>query len=219
MRWMATLCLAGLLTTDLAEARGPYMWGVGPRLGTTSLTGRYPLTWPAAVDADEIAPRRWDVLFGGAGTVYLDGHNRFTGAFGVDLATRYQDYALTVTWNRVFDLGRVDIVAGAGTGFGAHRWAGDDSAVLRGGHLPIRGEAGATFKDHVRAYELLIGVEFRVPTATTWVSADGQTVAAGWGTYLAVSAEARVWFGDFRPPRPTARTRERLGAAVASGTP
>ncbi|MBW2253807.1 MAG: hypothetical protein JRI25_04330, partial [Deltaproteobacteria bacterium] len=43
--------VAGLMMVAAdAHALGPYMWGIGQRVGTMVIPGRYPLKLPEAVD-------------------------------------------------------------------------------------------------------------------------------------------------------------------------
>jgi len=71
------LVVAGLLmvATD-AHALDPYMWGIGPRVGTMVIPGRYPLKLPEAVDGSSIEKVRHDVSIGVEGAYYLHSFQR-----------------------------------------------------------------------------------------------------------------------------------------------
>src|SRR5262245_27351728 len=73
--WNATWVLLGFtcLSTPAMAAGdddfGPYMWGVGPKLGTSFLPGRYPAFLPPAI-------ANYDFIEDGARAGAADGDNK-----------------------------------------------------------------------------------------------------------------------------------------------
>ena len=58
IRALTTATVLALAVPSVAQAADPYMWGVGPRLGTTFLPGAYPAAFPRLVADDRQAADR-----------------------------------------------------------------------------------------------------------------------------------------------------------------
>lgn len=133
-RALGTLALTtlGLLAAPEASAGDmPYMWAIGPRVGTIVVPGRYPLALPSSIDKYnfiEEGPRagddngeepkrdldangnplytsiervRDDIQFGADGFYALDKENRIGAGFGLAFGKSYSDLWFTFNYDRV----------------------------------------------------------------------------------------------------------------------
>lgn len=146
----------GLPRTSAQAFDEPYVWGVGPRVGTLFIPGRSPAAFPGAIDrydwvdegalagdpsSDEPerdldptgAPRFTSLSRVGADArvgldlvLGLDPVNRAGFGVGTALGSGYNDYWFTLNYDRVLQEGFLDFIGGFQAGFGYMRYQGDD---------------------------------------------------------------------------------------------
>jgi hypothetical protein len=220
--WTILLMIVGcsMVTTD-AHAIDTYMWGVGPRLGAKVLPGKYPIAFPKITESDfEDAKDPKDktklpvglervpfiMQVGADGVYYIDGVHRVGALFGVAFGKKYSDINFLGKYEFVMVEGSIDVLAGAGIGFGSMRFGGIDEEKLRVPYYPIRANIGLQLRDDVRAYQLQLWGQVSIPGNQKYTTADGLREAEHVGTaialanYLSLGLEFTVYFGDFEPP-------------------
>lgn len=224
--------LAALVVLGLAadvRAATPYMWGVGPRVGTHVLPAGYPAFWPPIVGEDgHIEPVREDFLFGLQGTYYAGEKHRITGLFGADLGARFWDIHGLAMYEFVPYTGAVDFIVGGGLGVGQHTYSGlgplqlveiedgtttatrDPSpASLRIPNFPFRGHLAAQVRTRFAAFQGSVFAQYNLPINHVYTNPEGFKEKVGTGFYIRVGIELSVLFGDFTPPKPDSIRRKR----------
>jgi hypothetical protein len=104
---LAALGLAVVTASALApeaQALDPYMWGVGPRIGTMAIPGRYPVSFPDEIRNDDesgLERVRGDLFFGVDSTYYASAHSRVGAFAGLGLGTQFFDAHLQFEYNYV----------------------------------------------------------------------------------------------------------------------
>ncbi|MCO4746994.1 MAG: hypothetical protein KC912_19510 [Proteobacteria bacterium] len=205
------LALGLLAVTSDAQALDPYMWGIGPRIGTNVIPAAYPMKFPPAVISQEgstLERVNMDLIVGVDAVYYVTGHTRMAMSGGFGFGKSYFDGHFLVKYNYVSQTGAMDFLIGGGAGFGSSRWAGQDSESLRVPYYPLRAEASALVRDNSRGYQGTVFFQYNLPANHFYNAPGGDSVEVGSGIYPTLGVELCVYFGDFTPPRPRRRGGE-----------
>ncbi|MBN1336080.1 MAG: hypothetical protein JXB39_08980 [Deltaproteobacteria bacterium] len=198
---MTHLALVALLSASAGHAV-PTMWGIGPRLGTNVIPGRYPVAWPSKVkDQDTLEKVGGDVLFGAEGDYWANEANRVGALLGLDLGADYASYHFLLKYDRIIPFDALEWYLGAGAGVSTHRWSSQTEAELKVPAYPLRGQTGVLIRQGSVAYQVQLHAQYDVPGHATYLDAEGVEVDVGWGLYFQIGAELSVLFGDFVPPK------------------
>ncbi len=202
------------LGASTAQAADVYMWGVGPRLGTTFLPGAYPALFPRAVREATVAgdPEqpliekvRTDVIFGFESQYYINGGSRIGAVGGFGLGKRYFDAHIIGKYDLVIQSAAVDFLIGGGAGFGTQRWRGAGESKLRVPYFPLRVEGAGMIRSDWVAYQLTIYGQYNLQSNHFFFDENGEEVEARGGFYPVMGLEFSVLFGDYTPPKPRKR--------------
>lgn len=201
--------LAALLTPSALADNGPYMWGVGPSLGTIVYPGRFPAPFSkvenaagekATLTLDKV---KGDIDVGARGALYLDKYNRLGAHAGLGFGGGgYRAAEFTAGYDFVaLDKSQIGTFIGVGGGFGTMRFDTEDVGRLHFSTYLLRAQLGALYRDKVRAYE----VDFFGQLALTGPKefenyASDLTEEATGGFYGHFGLEATCYFGDLTPP-------------------
>lgn len=201
---LALVGLAAATFTSDAQALDPYMWGVGPRVGTMIIPGSYPGKFPRYVrDNGDLERVRGDIFFGVDSVYYANGHSRVGAFAGLGLGKQYFDAHLQFEYNYVLSASALDFLFGGGVGFGTYRFSGEGDEQMVVPYYPLRVETSGLLRDNSRAYQLTVFGQVAVPSNHFYRDFNGLEVDdVGGGFYATVGIEASVMFGDFTPPRP-----------------
>src|SRR5262245_56309795 len=106
LAWWGALVGVGLLSTPAMATDNEDLWGIGVRLGTSFIPGRYPATFPNDIDDDTTTLERVgpDMRVGIDGFYGIDLKNRFGAGVGTGFGTRYNDLWFTFGYGRVLVL-------------------------------------------------------------------------------------------------------------------
>ena len=215
--------LAGIAVSEPAWALDYWMWGVGPKIGTTFLPGRYPLKFPGMVEDDlidvggeqvpSIQKVGGDFIAGLNATYYASSSTRLGVDAGFDLGASYFGANFMLEYNWVKQSSALDFLLGAEAGAGTMSFNGTDPAKLRVNTFPVRAETGLVIRDNSRAYQGSIYTQFDIPSRQVFTNSANDVTdgGVGIGLYLSAGVELTVMIGDFTPPRPK-------GGAGAGGT-
>ena len=221
----ALVALLVAATATPALALDTYMWGVGPRVGTHVLPGKYPILLPKERDGDAttgprgdegIARVQHDLTFGGKGVYYMDRHHRlgFDGGGQVGIALgegkRSSTWDFLLTYDYAIEGRALDVLFGGGLGAGTTGFRGPDDQRLRMNTFPLRGQVTALARDGARGYEVTLFAQYNLPSSTTWTNAAGEQPRVGGGLWLTSGIQIAVLFGDFEPPTGTPSPVRRL---------
>ena len=217
------------LASGTAHAQSPFMWGVGPTIGTIAYPGQYPNRWPklseydAAVLSDDVGDNRrltsldavgGDAQVGARGVIYFN--SSWRGAVRTHLFALGQNFNnLDVTFEVdkiIFKESKFGAYAGAGLGFGSMKFGAEDSdAELKLNTYLLRGQVGGIYRLKKAAIEAGFFLQPVFPGLQTYTAADGTEAqiagllslgeAGGGGGYWNFGLEATVYFGDFIPPK------------------
>jgi hypothetical protein len=210
--WAA--CAAGLLASTPAFALDPYMWGVGPKLGTNMIPGRFPATFNTTLKNDGfIEPVGFDILVGADAYYYTSSRFRMGLTASGDFGGHYWDLDMMAKAHVIVPSGDVDLLLGGALGAGYLQFGGtnaeDQPVRYAVPYYPVRAEAGVLIHDTSRAYGLTIFAEYKLPSSQRYVIGDNpaQTGSdlSGFGFWGTLGLEVSVLFGDFEPPRPHRR--------------
>ena len=180
-----------------SEDDGPWMWGVGPTVGTIVYPGRFPAKLPAALDG--LGDVNGDVKLGGHGMVYLDAQNRLGTHVDFGLGKGFSSIAWTLEYERVLVRGGgFHVFAGAGGGFGKYKFSNDTVGTLKVPTYEIRGQLGAMYKQHRTAEELSIFLKVPFNGNPTFTDLDGVDSDSNGGNLLHLGMELTVYYGDFK---------------------
>lgn len=226
---MHRVALVALLAVGLsspAHAIETYMWGIGPRIGTHVLPGRYPALLPKERGGDaETGPRgddgivqvQHDLTIGAMGVYYLDRHHRigFDGGamFGIAMGPgrRSSTWDFLLTYDYALVEGKaLDLLWGGGLGAGTTGFRGPDDQRLRVNTFPLRTQLSALARDNSRAYQLSIFAQYNLPSSTTYTNANGEQPRVNGGFWITSGVQISVMFGDFSPPTGTPSPVRRL---------
>jgi hypothetical protein len=214
----AALVVAASLMATPALALDTWMWGIGPRVGTQVLPGRYPMQLPRIKGEDkDSGPRadggvervQHDLMLGAKGVYYMDRYHRigFDGgvSFGLGMGEgrRFSDGALLLTYDYAVQGRALDVLFGGGIGAGTQGFRGDDDSTLRVNNFPIRAQVTGLARDHARAYELSLFLQYNLPSRTAYTAADGSQPDVVGGFWVTTGVQIAVLFGDFDPPKGT----------------
>lgn len=180
----------------LAGSSSPYMWGVGPEVGTIILPFQHPIGFPRIVtgtdaDGDDVKERLGgesdsfdktggDILLGGKGLLYVNKKNRFEGQIGFGLGSgNYRSAEATVEYELVpLSENGVEAFVGAGLGLGSMRWATFCPNDLES-TCPDEVENPGELHFSTLLLRASAGVMFRQPTRSYELSAFFHYVVAG----------------------------------------
>lgn len=191
--------LTALLAAPAHADSGPWMWGVGPTVGTVVYPGRFPAAVPDAY-AELDGKVRGDVILGGHGVIYIDGDNRLGSHVDLGLASGYNSVAWTIEYERIFVRGSgIHVFAGGGLGFGSYTLKDEDLGKLRTPTYELRAQAGALYKQDFTAEELTIFVKLPFNGNPVFTPTGGDKVdAEGGGNWFHIGLQGTVYFGDFK---------------------
>ena len=197
--------LLGLVLASDAWALEPYMWGVGPRVGTMFIPLRYPSKFPKVIEDSTdttLEQFRFDVEWGVEAVYYLARHHRMGIVAGLGNARRFVDAHAILEYDYAAHSGAMDFLFGGGIGFGTHWFHGeDDDELLRIPYYPFRVDTALLIRDNGRGYQLTIYAQYNLPADNFYVDPTGTEVDVTQGINFAIGAELAVLFGDFTPPR------------------
>ncbi len=200
------LLLAGLMLSGQAHALEPYMWGVGPRLGTTFLPGRTPLKLPRELQdpGDTTLERvRFDAITGAEATYFINSSHRIGILGGAIFGKRFIDGHIIALYDYVVGANTIDFLFGGGIGFGANQFKGpSNDERLRVLYYPFRARVGLMVRDKITAYQLTVFTQWDVPSSYHYRNLDSVEEQVRGGLAIAAGLELCVMFGDFTPPRP-----------------
>jgi len=207
-RWMV-VALVGLVSTD-ALALDPYMWGVGPKIGTMVLPGQYPVRFPQAVRNDanaDLSRVKNDLSLGVDAVYYINGRSRARSfaSLGFGLGEPYFDANWNVGYQFVAVTGAMDVLFGGAAGVGTATFHGTELARLQMPYYPLRADASALIRDETRGYQATAYFVYNVPGKQTFTGSDGVDLTVGWGVNFALGIEFALYFGDLMPPRPRSK--------------
>lgn len=220
-----TITLAAALFSTPALALDTYMWGIGPRVGTNVLPGRYPASMPKLAGEDsDTGPRaddgivkvQHDLMIGGKGVYYMDNHHRVgfdAGAtFGIALGpgSRSSTWDMLLTYDYAIEGRALDVLFGGGIGAGTTGFRGPDDQTLRLNTFPMRVQATGMARDSSRAYELTLFLQYNTPNSSTYTLPNGDQPNVNGGFWLTSGLQIAVMFGDFTPPTGTPSAVRRL---------
>ncbi len=196
---MLALILAALTAAPAHADSGPWMWGVGPTLGTIVYPGRFPASlgdYPALE-----GKVRGDVITGAHGVVYLDGSNRLGSHVDLGIGSGYTSAAWTLEYERILVRGGgIHVFAGGGLGFGSYTLK-DDAGKLHTPTYELRGQVGALYKQKQTAEELSVFVKLPFNGNPTYTPTGGTKAdATNAGNWFHVGLQATVYFGDWTMP-------------------
>lgn len=214
----AVLALPLLMLATPAQAIDTWMWGIGPRVGTQVLPGRYPAKLPKLKGGDaESGPRvdegigqfQHDLMLGAEGVYYMDRYHRigFTGGVGLGLAMgdqrRFSDWEFLLTYDYAVQGRALDVLFGGGIGAGTHGFSGPDDQKLRVNTFPMRAEVTGLARDNSRGYQLTLFAQYNLPSRSIYTDAAGEQPDVNGGIWVTSGVEIAVLFGDFDPPKGT----------------
>ena len=189
-----------------AQALDPYMWGVGPRIGTMVIPGQYPGAFPNEIardDDSQLERVRTDFFFGVDSLYYATAHSRVGAFAGIGLGKQFFDAQLQFEYNYVISASAIDFLFGGGLGFGSQRFGGGGEEQLVVPYYPLRAEASGLLRDNSRGYQLTVFGQWNIPSNHFYTDFNGFDVeGVGGGFYATLGIEIAVFFGDFTPPRP-----------------
>ena len=192
----ALLLMGMSLAQPAVAVEEPWMWGVGPRVG--SLFG------PSDATSDG-APTRASLTLGAEGVYYPLQRHRIRGLTELGLASGWREGGFAFTYNYVPSIRRFQIPFGAGLGASTSRTAEAAGAVRRS-WVPMRMEAGVLQEHRRWAWQVMAVGEVRLPTGSVYVSEQGSRRPVDSRVSGRFGLEVSILFGDFLPPRVDART-------------
>ncbi len=200
------VCVLALSLAGDAYALDPYMWGLGPKLGTMVIPGSYPALLPPAVRSDTasgIARVKNDLSIGFDGVYYIKGRSRARahGQIAFGLGSPYFDTNFNLGGQVVAIPGAMDILFGGSAGVGTASFGGEGDSKLVMPYYPLRVDASALVKDSTRGYQLTSYFVYNVPGKQKFTDIAGVESTPGWGVNFALGVELVLYFGDLEPPR------------------
>lgn len=199
---MLALLLAALTAAPAEAAEGPWMWGVGPSLGTIVWPGRFPASLP-----DAYAPLdgkvRMDGILSAHGVMYIDGNNRLGSHLDFGVAGGFNSIAWTLEYERILLRGNgIHLFAGGGGGFGSYTLKEDGVGKLTTPTYELRAQAGALYKQKTTAEELSVFLKLPFNGNPTWTPDGGdKTDAEGGGNWFHLGLQLTMYFGDWTQPK------------------
>ena len=198
---------AALLSASDAWALDPYMWGVGPKVGTVVLPGRYPAKFNDTIRADNgLSAVGFDLSVGFDSWYYVNGGSRLGATADVALGAGYVDTSFLFKYNVVLQSQALDFLFGGGIGAGWMRMSGDGESRLQMPYYPMRAEVATLLRDDTRGYQITVYGEYAVPSTRSYRTVAGTDLdpkdLQGSGIWASLGLEFSVMFGDFEIPRP-----------------
>ncbi len=194
----ALLLIASLFGAP-ASAEEPFMWGVGPRVGTHIAPLAYPSAWPAA--QQEFQAVTWDLMLGLDAMIQPVEHHRARLLVTADFGRRWTDGGVLATYNYVFRFGDVQVPLGGGLGVGSARLGARGDDVLRMSYIPFRAEAGVLHAQRSWAWQAMLFAEPRAPISSVVTDTSGDRTPLQGPVWASFGIELTAYFGDFQPPR------------------
>lgn len=186
----ALVLMGWTLSQPVLAAEEPWMWGVGPRVG--SLFG------PS--DAVGAAPTRASLTLGAEGVVYPVERHRIRGLTELGLAPGWREGGFAFTYNYVPRIRRFQLPFGAGLGASTSRTT-EGSGAVRRSWVPVRAEAGVLQEHRRWAWQVMAVGELRLPTGSVYVNQQGDRRPVDSAVSGRFGVEVSILFGDFLPPR------------------
>ncbi len=213
-----------------AHADSPYMWGVGPEVGTIVLPFQHPAAFPSLTEdldedgkkddlGDSLEKTAGDALLGAKGALYINESNRLLGQVGFGLGSGgYRSSEVTFEYQTLPISGDgVEAFAGVGLGFGRMAWTtecDDDSEGVSSActiqhpgsygmsTLLLRGSVGALWRNKTQAYELSFFGHYVIAGNRAFEAqgASSEQEVSGVGLYPYLGIAGTIYFGDFKPP-------------------
>ncbi|MCB9778015.1 MAG: hypothetical protein H6742_05585 [Alphaproteobacteria bacterium] len=189
-----------------AASEGPWMWGVGPSLGTIVYPGRFPSKLPDAYNELE-GQVRGDGILGVHGVLYIDGENRIGSHLDLGLGKGFNSIAWTLEYERILVRGNgIHVFGGGGLGFGSYTLTDVEEPKIGSLTTPtyeVRAQFGALYKQKTTAEELAFFVKVPLNGNPTFTPAGGgeRVDAEGGGNWFHVGLQATVYFGDWTKPK------------------
>lgn len=219
------LSLLTLLAAPAHAEQGPYMWGVGPNLGTMIYPGEFPAYYPkvdiaegetvaglADNDRPEFEQVRGDLIVGARGVMYLDKMSRFGARLNMGLGEGYRALNFTAEYDFLpVDKNGLSSFVGAGAGFGNMRFEAEDVGELKLATYIFRGQAGLLYRNKTQAYEANVFVQVDLPGGSRFTSIDDVEYETGFKSYGMIGVEGTIYFGDFRPPTEGKKKKKKKG--------
>lgn len=204
-RW--GLVMFGLVATGDAWAIDPYMWGVGPKVGTTVLPGKFPMKFNETITDDAGLERvGFDLAVGIDSWYYVNGGSRLGATAKVGFGAGFLDTAFAFKYNVVLQSQALDFLFGGGVGAGWMQISGDGDSRLQMPYYPFRVEAATLLRDDTRGYQITVFGEYAVPSTRNYRTVAGDLIdpkdLQGTGVWASLGLEFSVMFGDFEIPRP-----------------
>jgi hypothetical protein len=215
-----SLLIASLGTAE-AKSNEPFMWGVGPNIGTYLYPFSYPSNFPKGKDGspsprDNMDSMDGDFQIGAKGTLYMNRDYRLWGLGNIHRGSSadYKGRSLTVGVDKILlRENGLNFFVGGGGGMGQFTFdQKSENGKLSGRQLYFRANAGALYRNVKQAYEFSVfgmlgttgeevyeynDVEY---TNEGIFSAEGAEDSLSGGLYMPVfGVEATVYFGDFKP--------------------
>ncbi|MFH1467375.1 MAG: hypothetical protein ABIO70_23530 [Pseudomonadota bacterium] len=213
---LPVLLAASTLSPAALAGNNVYMYGLGPRIGTVVIPGGYPASFPTfsaeaahgetekikIAEDTTIEKVRGDLIIGIEALYWANGENRLGATGGFGLGSGYHDAHLILKYDRMSNLDAIDLFVGGGLGVGVGSWVGEADEKLRVPYYPLRGEAGALFRQKTFGIQALIFLNLNIPGRQTLTLADETTYETGfgWAFYPQIGAELQLLFGDFTKP-------------------
>jgi hypothetical protein len=207
------LILWTLLMTPFAQAeQGPYMWGVGPVISTIVLPGDHPFNFPDQADDAGFTKTSGDVGLGVHAVMYM----RATQRFGTHLwyhsgSGGYSSPNVTMEYDFVGSSANgMTLLGGFGAGFGYQRWKtgeGDEQKKLTMNTFILRAQGSVNYRTKTNCFEIGTFMNFFLPSGSVIESGDGKSEPTNFVMYPTVGLEFTGYFGDFRPPKKSKRSR------------
>ena len=206
------MMLAAMLLSGSAYALDTYWWGVGPTIGTMAIPTKYPSALPAnAKDANGdplVAKVKGDVEFGVRGVLYPSAAGRVGVRGLVGFGSGWSMYQLTLEYDALlYKDETLQILFGGGLGAGHERFASNHSGpdFLSVDYFPLRAQFTGLLRDRTRAYEIsiwgtfhIVGEQLYHEDANDEGTSGSDTAVVAGATYLALGADATVYFGNFK---------------------
>lgn len=197
-----------------AHALDPWWWGVGPTLGTMAIPTKYPVSLPTVAQSDtdnaKIEKVRGDAEIGVRGVLYPGKTGRLYGNFAVGVGTaRFLQPELVLGYEAVIAKNQeFQLLFGGGLGVGHESYHDSDSdGVLKVNYFPLRADLTALLRDDSRAYQIGLFVTYHIagsqeycpaPDSADCLAGNETSTGIAGALYLALGAEATLYFGDFK---------------------